>query len=245
MCSVSIIPRRGGLRIACNRDEQRTRPLAEPPMAHRAAGRVALWPVDPVSGGTWIGANDAGLAMVLLNRFPHNTPAVRQPSLSRGCIIPRLLAAADLRGALDALSRDIPGRLSPRVSHRGLVPPGDFPFAPFTLVMIQGAELAVVTWSAGALLLRHTGLLRPQLFTSSSLGGDAVVSRRRSLFSQFVLRSGMPMRGQARFHHHQWPDRPDISVLMSRRDAATVSTTVLDVSASAVRMHYQPISHKP
>jgi hypothetical protein len=47
--------------------------------------------------------------------------------------------------------------------------------------------------------------------------------------------------GQRVFHRHAWPARPEISVLMSRPDAATVSRTVLDVSDGAIRMHYSRI----
>ena len=52
----------------CNRDERRDRRAATPPAVHRLQHRTAIYPVDPVGGGTWIGVNDAGLAAALLNR---------------------------------------------------------------------------------------------------------------------------------------------------------------------------------
>jgi Transport and Golgi organisation 2 len=186
-----------------------------------------VWPVDPVSGGTWIGANDAGLAMTMLNRTPRRRAATPAFPISRGTIIPRLLAAGTISAALHTFPRD------------------GCSFQPFTLVMIQGDVIAVVWWNGKRSTVRRLPLERPRLFTSSSLGDAVVTPRRRALFSQLVLRGASPLRGQAAFHRHQWIDRPETSVLMSRPDAATVSRTVLDVSTRAIRMRYHSVSHQP
>ena len=73
MCTVSVVPTATGFRVACNRDEQRARPVAEPPTVHHFGRTAGVWPGDPISGGTWIGVNDAGLAMAVLDRRPDRT----------------------------------------------------------------------------------------------------------------------------------------------------------------------------
>ena len=166
MCSVSIVPLTDGFRIVCNRDEQRSRPSAEPPSRHVAGRLTAVWPLDPVGGGTWIGANDAGLAAVLLNRALPAGATIPPSSLSRGTIIPRLMAADTIAAALTTVLRDSRER------------------QPFTLVLIQGGELAVVAWD-GRVRLRRCRLVRPHLFTSSSYEAsvtafDATRSSRNS-----------------------------------------------------------------
>src|SRR5262245_39809777 len=105
MCTVTILPESvlSGShsrsadpvlwRVACNRDESRTRPAALPPAVTRIASRVAIMPTDPQAGGTWIGVNDARLVCSLLNVYDGGT-SVERP-LSRGTIIPRLLGCAD------------------------------------------------------------------------------------------------------------------------------------------------------
>src|SRR5262249_38704791 len=104
MCTVTLVPFRAGgqsgIRIACNRDESPGRLTARPPQVRRYGDRSAIMPVDPDSDGTWIAVNDAGLAMVLLNRNPAGAcvrPATLRPS--RGEIIPGLLRCDDLNSA--------------------------------------------------------------------------------------------------------------------------------------------------
>ncbi len=211
------------------------------------AGTKAVWPVDPASGGTWIGANEAGIAMVLLNRTPGaGSPrvfpvlAAHSGSLliggfaprwgrrrSRGTIIPDLLRRRRIESALEAA---------------GNLPACDF--EPFTLLVLHGIHIGVLANTGKRMSLTTDVLSRPILFTSSSLGDHTVIEPRRALFARMVERRPEPLNldGQAAFHRHRWRSRPSISVLMSRPDAATVSRTMLDVDSRAVRMRYAPIS---
>lgn len=225
MCTVSVVPTSGGFRLACNRDERRSRPAAHGPRPHRAGARRALWPVDPLSGGTWIGVNDAGLVMVLLNRHSRHSPAWT-PTHSRGVLIPRLLGAGSLEMGVECARQQL------EAADR------DARFDPFTLVMIQSQDLATVDYRDGATAVARQRLARPLLFTSSSLGDHVVEPPRRRLFSALVGESPRPLAGQARFHRHRWPDRPHISVWMARADAATVSHTTIDVSGDGVAIDY-------
>ena len=68
MCTVTLIPRPQGFRLAVNRDEQRTRPPATPPRVFQHAPQQALYPLDPPSAGTWVAVTNAGLALTLLNQ---------------------------------------------------------------------------------------------------------------------------------------------------------------------------------
>ena len=221
MCTVSIVPLASGLRIACNRDERRTRARASRPVVHAGAGTTSLWPVDPVSGGTWIGVNDAGLVLALLNRVNRNTRTAVLPAMSRGVIIPRLLDTQTVQAAVSAASR-----LDARQ------------FEPYTLVALQGDQGFSITTSAPRSTIRSLDLSRPLFFTSSSLGDDIATSWRTPLFTALVERSTDPLEGQTAFHRHRWIDRPELSVRMTRRDAATVSITTIDVGDRRVRMHY-------
>jgi hypothetical protein len=207
-----------------NRDERRTRPHAAAPRVHRGATTTSLWPVDPVGGGTWVAVNDAGLALALLNRGSRHQSWRTLPAASRGTIIPRIADAVSLAGAIErALALDVE-RLDP-----------------FTLVMVQATSVAALTSGNGGVALRIQALTAPVLFTSSSLGDDLVATPRRELFSALVTANPAPLEGQAEFHHHQWPSRPEISVRMSRADAATVSRTVVDVTPRAVTIRYTPL----
>ncbi len=226
MCTVTIVPvGRGGARLACNRDELRTRPAALPPVEHALGLRRAVWPVDPVSGGTWIAVNDAGLATTILNVNPEPADAlVHTGKHSRGRLIPSLMACA----ALDEAQR-LCASIRPR----------DYP--PFRLVLLF--RLQVVHFVSDGATLRSEGdsvADRPLLFTSSGLGDALVEAPRRALFQQEFATGGDWERIQDAYHRHSWPDRRHISVCMEREAARTVSHTVVELSPQDLRMTYTP-----
>jgi hypothetical protein len=229
MCTVTIVPLDdNGFRLVCNRDERRTRAEAWPPAQRPFGGVTAAFPIDPVGGGTWIGANDAGIAMAILNRTPTVEGShLRAPaSPSRGLIIPGLLRQRNLDTAIKAAQVAI-GR-----SH----------FAGFSLVIADAHRVGVLTIAGNGFSLEVLPVSHPVLFTSSSLGDEVVEAPRRQLFEALVL--GAPaswLTGQWRFHRTQWTRRPEISVLMERPDARTVSRTVIDVNSRETRLHYEPL----
>jgi hypothetical protein len=226
MCTVTIIPLGGsleGFRLACNRDELRSRPAALPPVERWFGARKALMPVDPAGSGTWVAVNDAGLAMALLNFNPGATGAVRGARESRGGVIPLLLHCDDVPAAEGQARRVVASR-----------------FQPFRLVLFDGKYLCEVTsdgvrsWSK---VNEFDG--RPVMFTSSGLGDALVEGPRRELFGQLLLHGQATPQRQDAFHAHRWEDRPHLSVCMSRADSRTVSRSVIEVGAGQVRMTYR------
>src|SRR5262249_28884776 len=145
---------------------------------------------------------------------------------SRGVLIPRLLRASRLD---EAIAHGW-AQLQPR--H------GSDRFEAFTLVMIQRDRAAIVEHRADLTAITRQALDLPLMFTSSSLGDAIVDPPRRRLFTTLMQSRRDPLDAQARFHRHRWPNRPQVSVHMSRADAATVSHTVIDVSQAALTVRY-------
>lgn len=231
MCTVTIIPltarRRApprstrpvfdgpGVRLACNRDELRTRPAALAPAVRRFGERLAILPVDPQSGGTWVAASDAGLAFSLLNVNP--APGLDRAELesrpSRGLIIPALLPSASLQDAVNAASAVDAARARP-----------------FRLVVADRCSWAALRCDGRTVAVEGTGGIgRPALFTTSGLGDQLVERPRRALFEQMFASSGDLAAAQDQFHRHSWPERPELSVCMRRAEARTVSLTVIEL----------------
>lgn len=232
MCTVTGLPRSVlasdatldplWLRVVCNRDERTTRAAAVPPTLWTAGARRVLMPIDPDSGGTWMAANDAGLVFVLLNANGRRT--ARASNVSRGTIIPRLMASATTSQAL-SLAQEIPCDR----------------FAPFRLLILD-CEHLVDCWPDGDRIRHHHRSSRaPWLRSSSSLGDDLVARPRRALFRRLLREESDPRRAQDLFHHHRWPGREAISVDMQRHDARTVSRTVVEIREHSVRLAYHAV----
>jgi hypothetical protein len=246
MCTVTLIPlpcsgeERAGvpIRMVCNRDEQRTRPAALPPVVRPNGDRVAVYPVDPVGDGTWAAINDAGLLFALLNwnpiprseeeierliaqmRWEPSSSAVRP---SRGRIIPQLLRCGTLEEVLADAVKYLP--------HNG--------YAPFRLVVAGSEELVEIHCAdADVQIGPRMRLTEPLLFCSSGLGDAVVDAPRRELFNETVAPAADRIAVQDAFHRSQWTGREDVSVCMSRRLARTVSMTVMTRRAAAVELSY-------
>lgn len=227
MCTVTVIPLPAGrarapaglaYRVAANRDELRTRSPALPPMRHDAFGRAAGWPVDRDAGGTWIGANDAGLTLCLLNAHPKDlpVPGPHGPLRSRGEIVPLLMGHAIALDSARALARLDLGA-----------------YAPFRLIGVDGLRIVEALWDRRRLTVGEHAMAA-RCIVSSGLG-DHLVMPRMELFDEMISRAGATPDTQDAFHAHRWPDKPEISVRMSRADARTMSTTVVEVG-DRVRM---------
>ncbi len=224
MCTLSVIPLTEnpsalGIRLVVNRDESRLRPAAIPPAIETFGAHQAILPRDPQAGGTWIGVNDAGLAMVLLNAT--GAPAPARP-ITRGAIIPSLL---------DAVGRD------EAIVRAEQINVGQF--APFRLVIVDRAMLAELAIDDGALRVhdRHA-IDRPLMYTSSGLGDALVGAPRRELFAAMFAESAPWRETQDAFHRHRWPGREGVSVNLSRPEASTVSQTIVEITNDAVTMIY-------
>ena len=85
----------------------------------------------------------------------------------------------------------------------------------------------LATWDRAELRIAEIGQ-GPVCLASSGLGDSKVLPRIR-LFLDDVVRAGATPVAQDRFHHHVWPATPEISVLMSREEARTVSITTIEV----------------
>ena len=221
-----------------NRDESVLREQATPPAWRkllRGDGKVmqAMWPTDPTGGGTWLGANERGLLLTLLNYNLESSPGVPMQMRkradgtnlrSRGEIIPQLLAHERCEEAAAALARS-------ELEHYG----------PFRLIAVDGGEAARVLemrWDMQRLDVREF-VTPPVCFASSGLG-DSLVRVRADLFAK-MLGEADAVAAQRAFHEHQWPHATHISVMMSRKGVQTVSVSAVEVRGGAVEFVYRDV----
>jgi hypothetical protein len=221
MCTVSFLARRNGYALGMNRDEKLSRVTACPPALHRAGGRDALFPSEP-GGGTWIGVNDAGVTVAVVNWYSAEARVVGQ-RVSRGEVVSRTLAA-DSAARVDAVL-------------------GEMPLAwvnPFRLIGVVGAAKAVVEWRWNLRCLQRLHHpWRSSVWVSSGFDEPGAQQTRGKTFARAL---GEPSAGSLewlrRLHGAHRPERGPYSICMHRDDAATVSYTEVSVSRGKASMRY-------
>lgn len=219
MCTVTVIPVMGatglGVRLVSNRDESRGRVRTQLPRVFDVVdGGHAIWPTDPQGGGTWIAASEQGVVMSLLNANLLSPEPLPSDIVSRGRIITSILesqAANSARAAIAALrTLDLSK------------------FAPFHLVVADRETICDAYWDRSRINLNERALGETVCFSSSGLG-DLFILPRKTLWERWCLEHGVSPESQDAFHNHVWPELEPISVMMSRKNARTVSTTIAEL----------------
>jgi hypothetical protein len=209
-------------RVTFNRDERRTRPPAVPPDQHIYDDRLAVHPIDPLGGGTWIAASSAGLVFALLNGYSDADHRPRAAK-SRGLIIPAFLSADTLDEAATRLQSIDPSA-----------------FLSFRLVIMADDGVREAVSDGRRLESQDVREGEAWMRSSSSVRPEVVLPHRGAMFQQDVALS-RSAAAQDNFHVTRHATDPALGVLMERDDARTVSVTTVEVFAGHVRMTYRPL----
>lgn len=221
MCSLTFLPRRGGFVLAMNRDESRQRPAARPPEI-RACGRYhAIYPSEP-GGGTWVGVNERGLTLALLNWYAHEVE--RRPE-TRGRLIPTLLAAVDAEA------------VAARMAGFDLRRTG-----PFRLLVFDPSHRCIreFQWNGHAAgLLEHPW--KPSHWFSSGLDEPAAAAiRSATARTAAAERGSRSVAWVRRLHASHLPQSGPFSFCMHRADAETVSLSEIRCTEGRIAFRYVP-----
>ncbi|MBI2682710.1 MAG: NRDE family protein [Acidobacteriales bacterium] len=222
MCTLSFVPKDGGYLLAMNRDERLARQAALPPHFFGEATFPIVYPHEP-EGGTWIGANAAGVAFALLN---WNIPADRsRQRVSRGTLIPLLLPHADATSAGTSLEdRDLSGVL------------------PFRLVgFFPGAgEIREWHWDMSALASHAHSWMTNHWFSSGAGDDLAELHRGMAVGAAQQDPSAGSLDWLRALHRSHAPARGPFSLCAHREDAGSVSYTEIVCLNGTLQMSYHP-----
>ena len=220
MCTVTFIPREDGFYVAMNRDERIARPFAKPPALFGEGFVRSMYPLD-CEGGTWIAANQMGIAFTLLNW--NDAPVLHKKSRTRGHVIPALVSSNCSRSAELVLGKiDMDGVL------------------PFRLIGIFPNEERVVEWAWNQRSIeRNTFRWRPTQWCSSSLS-DAIATVARGLVfeEKLAARNAGSLRWLRQLHASHDNDSR-FSHCVHRETVGTVSYTELVCSDESIECKYR------
>lgn len=223
MCTVTFIARRNGYAIGMNRDEKLTRAAGLPPRLTHLNGRAILAPSEP-SGGTWIGVNDTGAILALINWYSI-AARVSGQMVSRGEVV-KLALPSDSSALVDATLTELP---LARVN-------------PFRLIGVFPTDEAVVEWRWNLQRLeRLDHRWRTNTWISSGFDEPGAQQTRGKTFGKALQEnSAGSVDWLHRLHRSHSPERGPYSTCMHREDAATVSYTEVLVSRHNATMRYTP-----
>lgn len=215
MCTVSWWRRDGHLSLRFNRDEQKGRPVAEPP----AKQNGLLYPKDPQGGGTWICVDSRGTIHCLLNYYDADDPIIPQE--------PRT------RGELPLLSAQNPSPLQAWLN------PGRYP--PFHLLRIPlRGPIEHMCWDSHQCFSGppHAEITH---WTTSGWNASEVVRFRAELFHRMMTEKECSEKAFDDFHRYQDPSRTGFGPRMSRANARTVSISEIKVDPKKIFFQYTPV----
>lgn len=221
MCTVTFAARSTGYLLGMNRDEKLTRVEALPPKPRFVEGRRVLFPSEP-GGGTWIGLNDTGVCLALINWYSV-AARVQRNALSRGCIVTSAIGGTE-SGTVDERLAAIP---LPRVN-------------PFRLIGVFPAAREVIEWQWNLRkLTRRRHPWKANTWISSGYDEPGAQITRAKNFRAALRQSSVgALDWLRRLHRCHRPERGPYSTCMHRADAATVSYTEVVYSTARAQMRY-------
>jgi hypothetical protein len=222
MCTVSWLGRADGYELFCNRDERRTRSPARAPQVRWRRGVRFIAPVDGDHGGSWIGVNQSGLALCLLNRYTDLQLGHARANKSRGLLLNSLLDCQTL------------AQFETRIQRAQLAR-----YQPFTLLALLPGEPALIAqWDGREHSIERYGEMAMPLVSSSYRPVEVANARRRLCWQMAATAGRLTPTLLREFHHSHAPARGPLSVCMHREDAATVSFSHIKVSAQMIEFAY-------
>ena len=229
MCTVSWLRQADGYLLLGNRDERHTRKPAAGPRVGEQRGVSFIAPADGDHGGSWIGVNQFGLTLCLLNRYGDSPQLAAGTFTSRGLLLTALL---DCERAQQVYERVRTTDLEQ--------------FQPLTMAILTVDEPAlVIDWTGRDCRVRPDADTQAPL-TSSSLKEPEIGARRKEQFRNMVSgggERGADLQGAAllwQFHRSHLPERGPSSVCMHRKEAATVSLSAVTVKREGIEFVYHP-----
>lgn len=225
MCTITFYPVSADhYFLSMNRDEARTRSHADPPQTGLSGMTRYIHPIDGDKGGTWIGVNQYGISLSIMNWHSAQQPdGNNNEFISRGWIIPNLMDSVDL------------GDCDRQLHQLSLAKT-----KPFRMLAVQPSPLRIVEWlwDMNELRMKKQPTKR-SIWTSSGWKPHHVHNTRKRIFENFWKHHDeVSIDNIEVLHATQLPAPGPLAISMSHPKAMSVSNTIVEVSPEKAVMHY-------
>lgn len=168
MCTVVFIPNKNKYFFASLRDENPLRARAFAPAINTTDSVQYLAPIDALAGGTWIGANQLGNIIILLNGGFENHERKTSYKKSRGLIVKELMGCK--KPVEDWSLMNLTN------------------IEPFTLIIWSQAKLYQLVWDEENKSQTELNANSPHIFSSSTLYDQVAKTNRKTLFENWIIK---------------------------------------------------------
>jgi uncharacterized protein with NRDE domain len=210
--------------VAANRDERYDRPAAPPALID--ANPKIIAGTDLRAGGTWLGANEYGLLVGILNRRANGVTSVKANPRSRGLLCRDLLRLRTSAEAREFLSR-----------HRDQ-------YNPFTLLFVD-PQAGGVSFNATGIIATRDLAAGLHVFSSAAVI-DTASGKADRAYGRFLAWAAHPppvgestwldgLRTLLADHSTTDNDQPRDAVCVHGAESGTVSSSIVSYSAAAKR----------
>jgi uncharacterized protein with NRDE domain len=212
MCTVVFIPDNGKFYIASLRDEHPNRKTASLPVLKVADHQKYIAPIDPQGGGTWVGINEGGSVIVLLNGGFVNHIKQDQYAKSRGQIVTELL------------SKDHPFDSWENIELTNI--------EPFTLILWSASVLKHVVWDGKTKYTTNIDPTKAHIWSSSTLYNVSDKLVRQEAFNEWITSPINKNRSSLLdfFKETVHPEGPIF--IKKEKELKTLSYTFIEIDAS-------------
>ncbi len=220
MCTVTYIPLRNSILFSSSRDESPARTPAVSPVLRRGKKRKLFYPTDGASGGTWIGLNDEGHLIILLNGGFENHTRRDSYRHSRGLVIKEMLDTEDTIVTWQQLD----------LSN----------IEPFTLIAYGRHVLHQLVWTGHQKFHLQPDPLEPHIWSSATLYDSNIQALRKQWFKTFLEKNHIPSDEELYdFLVHQSPADKENGFNMNRNEIVkTCSVSVIQMKDNEAIFDY-------
>jgi uncharacterized protein with NRDE domain len=225
MCTVAFIPTQKKIHFASLRDENPTRATANvPTVIYDGRNTKYIAPIDPVGNGTWVGINEYGNVIVLLNGGFENHQKKTTYARSRGSIVSELLA--DTMPVIEWNLMDLEN------------------IEPFTLIVWSEEKLFQLVWDG---MQKHRFNLpkdKVHIWSSSTLYDTEAKIYRQKLFTQWIKEKQLIEQSSLLKFFYTHTDTNNGFIMSRDEKIKTLSYTFISLAGSKAHVHYQDLATK-